>query len=238
MSHEDIAAESKSATAGTSGSDDLRVRWWASLWLWPGVVIGLASIAEALFGVIGAILVSGEALAVVALFAGVVIFDRRHRPTVGAAAVCVASLAVLAGLALLQKAHHLNGGSLATETSPPASPANWQWQTISQASAQQANFSGTELDGANLAGLQLSRKDFNGVQANGASFRGADLAYASFRGASLKDACLQGANLTGADLAGADLSGADVAGVTVSAQEMKMALVWPGQNSSPAAACQ
>ena len=122
MSHEDIAAESKSATAGTSGSDDLRVRWWASLWLWPGVVIGLASIAEALFGVIGAILVSGEALAVVALFAGVVIFDRRHRPTVGAAAVCVASLAVLAGLALLQKAHHLNGGSLATETSPLPRP--------------------------------------------------------------------------------------------------------------------
>lgn len=240
MSREDISTESQSFTSNESSVEEPAAGWWASLWLWPAVAIVLAGLAEALDGVVGVVLVCGEALAVAALFAGVLFFERRHRVTVGVVAACTASLVVLLGLALTQKTHRLGTASPRVAATVSSSPsfADWQWQRLSQKAAQRANFRGADLDSANLAGLHLVRKNFNGAQADGASFRGSDLAHASFRGASLEGACLEGADLTGADLTGANFAGADVAGVTVSPQAVKSALVWPSQHSSPAAACQ
>jgi hypothetical protein len=209
------------------------------------VAIGLAGVAGALFGALGALLVGGEALAALMVFAGTLALSRDRWPAIALGAAVAASLAVFVGLAWLKVPHHWDGHPRATATAstpgPRASwtpPANWPWQRVSQAMAQRANFSGADLNGATLAGLQLSHMNFDGVQANGASFRGSRLAYASFRGATLRDACLEGAVLTGADLTGADLTGADVAGVKVSRRAEKAALVWPRRDAKPAAACQ
>ena len=238
--------QSEQVTAGSSPSQR-PAAWWSSLWLWPAVALGLAGVAVALFGAPapGALLVGGEVLAPLMVFAGTLALSRDRWPTIALGAAVAASLAVFVGLAWLKVPHHGGGHPRATGTAgtpaPRASgatPANWQKQKVSQAMAQQADFRGADLNGANLAGLQLSYRNFDGVQANGASFRGSQLAHASFRGASLRDACLEGSNLTGADLAGADLTGADVAGVKVSRQVKRAALVWPRRRAKPAAACQ
>ena len=216
----------------------------ASLWLWPAAAIGLAGLAGALFGAVGALLVGGEALAVIVVSAGVLTLSRDRWLAISLAAALIGSLVVFVGLAWLRESPHKGGHPVATATpSAPAPrpsgkpPVNWQGRRVSQAMAQQANFRGADLDGANLAGLQLSHLNFDGALADAASFRGSQLAYASFRGASLRDACLEGAILTGADLAGADLTGADVAGVKVSRHAKKAALVWPGRHAKPPAAC-
>jgi Pentapeptide repeats (8 copies) len=237
--------ESEQATARASPPQQPAPAWWSSLWLWPAVAIALAGIAGALFGALGALLVGGEALAALVVFAGTLAFSRDRWPAIALGAAVAASLAVFVGLAWLKLPHHWGGPPRATATASAPAPraswtpsANWSWHRVSQAMAQHANFRGADLNGANLAGLQLSHKNFDGVQANGASFRGSQLAFASFRGASLRDACLEGAILTGADLAGADLTGADIAGVKVSRRAKKAALVWPRRHAKPAAACQ
>lgn len=236
---------STQATADSSPAQRPAAAWQSSLWLWPAVAIGLAGVAGALFGALGALLVGGEALAALMVFAGTLALSRDRWPTIALGAAVAASLAVFIGLAWLKVLHHWDGHPSATATaSAPApraswtAPANWPWQRVSQAMAQRANFRGADLNGATLAGLQLSHMNFDGMQANGASFRGSQLAYANLRGASLRDACLEGAVLTGADLAGTDLTGADVAGVKVSRRAEKAALVWPRRHAKPAAACQ
>lgn len=257
MSDTTDQTESEQVTADASPSQRPAPPWRSSLWLWPAVAIGVAGVAGALFGALGALLVGGEALAALVVFAGTLAFSRDRWPAIALGAAVAASLAVFVGLAWLKVPHHWRGhpGATATGSAPAARatpagratagpraswipPANWPFQRVSQAMAQRANFRGADLNGANLSGLQLSYKNFDGVQANGASFRGSTLVYANFRGASLRDACLEGVNLTGADLTGADLTGADVAGVTVSRHAKRSALVWPRRHAKPAAACQ
>jgi hypothetical protein len=217
----------------------------ASLWLWPAAAIGLAGLAGALFGAVGALLVGGVALAAIVVSAGILTLSRDRWLAISLAAALIGSFVVFTGLAWLRESHHKGSHPVATATpSAPAlrpsgkPPVDWQGRRVSQAMAQQANFRGANLDGANLAGLQLSHMNFDGALGDAASFRGSQLAYASFRGASLRDACLEGAILTGADLTGADLTGADVAGVKVSRHAKKAALVWPGRHTKPPAACQ
>jgi Pentapeptide repeats (8 copies) len=242
-----VAEQTKSGQGTTSSTTPQRPgpAWRSSLWLWPAVAIGLAGIAGALFGAVGALLVGGEALAALIVFAGILTLSSDGKLATALAAATVAALTVFVGLAWLKASHHsidlpwVRG--TASAPAPQASwtpPVNWQWQKVSQSMAQRANLRGADLNGATLAGLQLAYMDFDGVQANGASFRGSDLAFASFRGASLRDACLEGANLAGADIAGADFTGADVAGVKVSRHAKKTALVWPRKHARPAAACQ
>lgn len=213
-------------------------RWWSSLWLWPAVAISLTGIAGTLFGPIGVVL-GGEALAALAVAAGILFLSRDRWLTFGMAAALTVSLVVLAGSIWLHESHYKSSHprSAATVAGTPKPPVDWQWQRVSQAMANETNFQGADLDGANLNGLQLSHKNFDGAQADGASFRGSQLEYASLRGASLRGACLEGANLTGADLTGADFTDADVAGVKVSRQAKRAAMVWPGTHSASAAAC-
>jgi Pentapeptide repeats (8 copies) len=189
-----------------------------------------------LFGPAGVILAS-EAAAALGATAGILILSRDRWLTFGMTAALVALVLVLAGSIVLDESHRTRSPSAAAGVGTFNIPVNWEWQKISQPMARGANFRGADLNGANLSGLQLSYKDFHGAQANGASFRGSQLEYANLRGASLRGACLEGANLIGADLAGADFTGADVAGVAISSQAKKAALVWPGQHSTPAAAC-
>jgi Pentapeptide repeats (8 copies) len=233
---------------GESGQTDGRSRapqqaghaWLSSLWLWPAVAIALTGIAGALFGRTGAVLVGGLALATLVLTAGVLSLSPRHRLAIATATPLIAALAVFVGLALAPGLHRVgrHPAPIPPSTKPPGQRLDWQWRTVSQSMARQANFRGADLDNANLDGLQLSHKDFAGVQAEGASFRGSQLEDASLRGASFQGACLEGANLMGADLTGANFSGADVAGVTVLPKAKKAALVWPSLQASPAAACQ
>jgi hypothetical protein len=241
VSQVDQQTQSERVDAGTKPAP----AWRSSLWPWPFVAIGLAGVAGALFGALGALLVGGEALAALVVFAGTLAFSRDRWPAIALGAAVAAALAVFVGLAWLKASHYSialpRARATASAPAPSASwtpPVNWQWQKVSQSMAQRANFRGADLNGATLAGLQLAYQDFDGVQANGASFRGSDLAFASFRGASLRDACLEGANLAGADIAGADFTGADVAGVKVSRHAKKTALVWPRKHAKPAAACQ
>jgi hypothetical protein len=216
-----------------------------SLWFWPAAALGLAGAAGWVFGTTGALLVGGEALAALVMFAGILTLSSDRLLALSLAAALTAALTVFVGLAWQGKLHFHNGHAVPSATpSAPAPrpsgklPVNWQGRRVTQAMAQQANFRGANLDGANLAGLQLSHMNFAGAQADGASFRGSQLAHASFRGASLQDACLEGAILTGANLTGADLTGADVAGVRVSRHAKKAALVWPRRHAKPPAACQ
>lgn len=233
--------------SGESGQTDDRSRssqraghaWLSSLWLWPAAAIALTGIAGTLYGTAGALLVGGEALAVLVVAAGILTLSRDRGLAIGMAAL-VAVGVVFAGLAWAPALHRAsNHPSPATiRSAPPAQPLDWQWRTVSQDMAQRANFRGANLDNANLDGLQLRHRNFDGVQADGANFRGSQLEDASLRGASLQGACLEGANLMGADLTGANFSGADVAGVTVLPKAKKAALVWPSTRASPAAACQ
>jgi hypothetical protein len=242
----DEQTESGQVPGGTQARQRSAPAWRpASLWLWPAAAIGLAGLAGALFGAVGALLVGGEALAAIVVSAGILTLSRDRWLAISLAAALIGSLVVFVGLAWLKEPHHKGSHPAATATpSAPAPrpsgkpPVNWQGRMVSQAMAQQANFRGANLDGAKLAGLQLSHMNFDGALADAASFRGSQLAYASFRGASLRDACLEGAILTGADLAGADLTGADVAGVKVSRHAKKAALIWPGRHAKPPAACQ
>lgn len=213
-------------------------RWWSSLWLWPAVAIGLAGIAGTLFGPIGAI-VGGEALAVLVVSAGILFLSRDRWLTFGLAAVLTFSLVALGGSIWLHDSRDKSGHPRAAATVIGAlkPPVHWQWRSISQGMASEANFRGADLDYANLSGLQLSHKNLDGAQADGASFSGSQLEYASLRGASLRGACLEGADLSGADLTGADFTGADVAGVTVSRRAKRSALAWPGRHSTSASAC-
>jgi hypothetical protein len=233
---------------GESGQTDGRSQaspradraWLSSLWLWPAVAIALTGMAGALFGRTAAVLVGALALATLVLTAGILSLSPHRRLALATATPLIAALAVFAGLVLAPRLHRAgkHPASIAPSTKPPAQRLDWQWRTISQSMARQANFRGADLDNANLDGLQLSHKDFAGVQAEGASFRGSQLEDASLRGASLQGACLEGANLVGADLTGANFSGADVAGVSVLPKAKKAALVWPSPQASPAAACQ
>lgn len=233
---------------GESGQTDGRSQaprradraWLSSLWLWPAVAIALTGMAGALFGRTAAVLVGGLALATLVLTAGVLSLSRDRRLAIATATPLIAALAVFAGLALAPGLHRpgKHTAPIAPSTKPPGQRLDWQWRTVSQSMAQQANFRGADLDNADLDGLQLSHKNFDGVQAEGASFRGSQLDDTSLRGASLQGACLEGANLTGADLTGANFSGADVAGVTVLPKAKKAALVWPSPQASPVAACQ
>lgn len=250
-------AKSEPVAEDTPASKRPALPWRpASLWFWPAAVLGLTGAAAAWFGADGALLVGGVGLAALVFFAGILTFERDQWLAISLTAALMASLAVFVGVFWLKESHHKGGKAAATATITPTPratatggatarpqatwtpPANWPFQRVSQAMAQQANFRGADLNGANLAGLQLSHMNFNGVQANGASFRGSRLAHSSFRGASLRDACLEGVNLRGANLTGADLTGADVAGVTVSRQQKRSALVWPRRRARPSAACQ
>jgi hypothetical protein len=212
--------------------------WWSSLWLWPAVAIGLAGLASTLFGPIGAIL-GGEAVAALAVTAGILLLSRDRWLTLGLAAALTISLIAVAGSVWRHESHHTSSGRTpaAPATGASTPPVDWQWRTISQAMADKANLRGADLEGANMSGLQLSHKVFAGAQADGAAFRGSQLKDANFQGASLRGACLQGADLTGANLAGADFTGADVAGVTVSREAKRAALVWPRRHSKSPAVC-
>jgi hypothetical protein len=234
----DKNGESGQTDNGSRSSQGPRHTWSSSLWLWPAAAIALAGIAGWLFGTTGALLVGGEALAVLVVTASILTVSRNRGSAIGIAAL-VAVGAVFAGLAWAPALHHASKSSspATTRSATLGRPLDWQWRTISQHMAQGANFRGADLDNANLDGLQLRHRNFDGVQADGANFRGSQLEDASFRGASLKGACLQGANLMGADLTGANFTGADVAGVTVSAKAKKAALVWPSPQAGPVAAC-
>lgn len=205
-------------------------RLQSSLWLWPGLGIGVACVAGTLFGSFGVIL-SAEAFTGLCIAAGILSVSGDRWLTFGRAAALTASLAAIALTVFLHKS---------AEASPDAAnrPADWHSQMVSQSMLSGADLRGADLDGANLDGLQLSHDNLDGARADGASFRGTQLAYASLRGASLRNACLAGANLTGADLAGADFTGADVAGVQVSPQATKTALAWPAVQAAVQNACQ
>jgi Pentapeptide repeats (8 copies) len=238
VSEPDNHAESGQSVANSVRPRGLGRRWWSAVWLWPAVAIAGAGIAGTLFGPIGAAL-TGEALAVFVVAAGILILSDERWLTFALAAALTASLVAFAASIRLYEVRHKSSRPAPAATRPGAQPepVEWPGRTISQVMVGEADLRGADLDGANLDGLQLSRKNLGGAQANGASFRGSELEYANLRGASLAGACLQGANLTGADLAGADFTGADVAGVTVSAQAKKTALAWPGKQATPTAAC-
>ncbi len=207
------------------------------MWLWPALAIAIAGIAGTLFGPIGAIL-SGEAVAALAVTAGILFLSHDRWLTFGLAALLTASVVAFAASIRLHESQQKSSRPTPTPTAQAQSaPVDWSWRKITQAMVGGADLRGADLDGADLDGLRLSYKDLDGVQADGASFRGSQLEHASLRGASLRGACLQGANLTGTDIAGADFTGANVAGVTVAAQARKTALSWPGRNSTSAAAC-
>jgi len=212
--------------------------WWSSVWLWPALAIGLAGLASTLFGPIGAIL-AGEAVAALAVTAGILLLSRDRWLTFGLAAALTISLVAVASSVWQHESHQKGSRRASTAPARGAStpPVDWRWRTISQAMADKANFRGADLEGANMSGLQLSHKVFAGAQADGASFRGSQLTDANFQGTSLRGACLQGANLTGANLSGADFTSADVAGVTVSRQAKRAALVWPCRHCKPPAVC-
>lgn len=223
---------------GADSTEESRSRWRPSLWLWPVPAIGLATIAGTLYGPTGAI-VTGEALAALALTSGILLFSRDRWLTFGLAVVLVVSLTALAGSIWLSQSDRKGGPRTAASipAASPQTPVDWQWRRITQAMVDAADLRGADLNGANLDGLQLPHKKLDGVQANGASFRGSQMQHVSLRGASLRGACLEGANLTGADLTGADFTGANVAGVTVSRHAEKAALAWPGAHSVPSVAC-
>jgi Pentapeptide repeats (8 copies) len=234
----DRQAESGQAIGDSPAPPRPPPRWWSSIWFWPGAAIGLAGIAGTLFGSIGVIL-GGEALAALAVAAGILFFSRDRWLTLGLAVALAACLVIFGGSIRWHELHNKSSHRVlaAAATGAPQMSADWPRQRISQTIANRANFRGADLDGADLDGLHLSRKNLDGVQADGASFRGSQLEYASLRGASLRGACLEGANLTGADLTGADFTGADVAGVTVSRQAKRAALVWPSAHATPTAIC-
>jgi hypothetical protein len=236
----DKNGESAQTDDGASSSQQLGSTWSPSLWLWPAVAITLTAIAAALFGRTGAVLVGSLALVTLVLTAGILTLSRDRRLAIATATPLIAALAVFAGLTLAPRLHlpGIRPEPIARSAGTLAQPLDWQWRTVSQSMARQADFRGANLDNANLAGLQLSHKNFDGAQAEGASFRGSELEDASLRGASMQGACLEGANLTGADLTGANFSGADVAGVTVLPKAKKATLAWPSTQASPAAACQ
>lgn len=239
MPDTDKNGESGQADDGLGSSQQPGHAWLSSLWLWPAAAIALTGIAGTLFGRTGALLVGGEALATLALAAGILAVSRDRGLAIGMAAL-VGLGAVFAGLAWAPAFHHpvSRTAPIATSSGPSAQTLDWQWRTITQGMARRANFRGADLDNANLDGLQLAHKNFAGAEANGASFRGSELEDANLRGASLQGACLVGANLTGADLTGADFSGADVAGVTVLPKAKKAALSWSSARASTASACQ
>lgn len=215
-------------------------RWGSSLWFWPLLAIGIASIAGAFFGSFGVIL-SAEAFAGLGVVAGILFVSRDRWLTFCLAAALIASFAAIAASILLHESRGTGDGNAShiRPSKPGAAnqPVDWQWQVISQTMASGADFRGADLDNANLNGLQLSHVNLDGLQADGASLRGTQLEYASLRGASLRGACLAGANLTGADLTGADFTGADVVGIQVSSQATRMTLAWPGTSSGSLNAC-
>jgi hypothetical protein len=238
VSDTDNQAESGHAAVDSRPGRGPRWTWWLSPWLWPAVAIALVGVAGALHGPIGALL-GGEAVAVLAVAAGILLLSRDRWLTFGMAALLTASLVIFGGSVRLYESHRKasRSASVSVVVGTSRSPVDWQWRKVSQAMVRGADFRGADLDGADLDGLQLSYMNLDGVEADGASFRGTQLDHASLRGASLRGACLEGANLAGADLAGADFTDADVAGVTVSPQAQKAALVWPDAHSAPTAAC-
>ena len=150
MPDRDNQPESGRTTASRPPQPSVR-SWWSSLWLWPAVAIGLAGLASTLFGPIGAIL-GGEVVAAIAVTAGILFLSHDRWLTFGLAAVLTVSVVAVAG-SVWHESHHKNSSP------PPATPAmgalrppvDWQWRTISQAMADEANLRGADLEGANMA---------------------------------------------------------------------------------------
>ena len=118
----DERTESEQVPVGMRAQQRSAPAWRpASLWLWPAAAIGLAGLAGALFGAVGALLVGGEALAVIVVSAGVLTLSRDRWLAISLAAALIGSLVVFVGLAWLRESPHKGGHQVATAT--PSAPA-------------------------------------------------------------------------------------------------------------------
>lgn len=227
-----LGDESAEAARSKRGSGPPR---WSSLWAWPAAVIALVALAGATFGPYAALLVAGEAIAIL-VFAAVA-GTSGNRWIAAGVVVLIASVVTFIGLEQLDPTRllaQLRGAVAAdTHTGPRNDIVDLRGRDITQSHANEIDFRRAQLTGATFDGLDLRGRDLDGVDASGASFRGTDLAGASLRGTILRGACLRGARLRGADLTGADLTEADVSGADVSAAVTKTAAVWPHGRAAP-----
>jgi len=82
--------------------------WLSSLWLWPAAAIGLAGAAGTFLGTGGAVLVGGEALAILVIATCLLLLRRDGWLAIVIAAALTISLIVFAGFLWLRYSHSKN----------------------------------------------------------------------------------------------------------------------------------
>lgn len=176
------------------------------VWLGPAVAIVLVAVTGQLFGILGAVLATGAACAILFFSAAEAsdAFSRRQ-------AVVLTLVALLLVMAIFAWQ-----GALSWSAGLSWAPGDQTDRRGSRISpADTGKLRGALLAGADLKGLDLRRQSLAGASAPGATFENADLTDASLRGADLRGADLRGACLVRADLTGADLVGARVEGAQI-----------------------
>jgi hypothetical protein len=167
-----------------------------------------------LFGWLGAVVATGQAIASLLFVAGDTLLDLRRHTWLAVSAVTAGAAVVLV---LLWQAHALgfvrSGSSGQTRT-----PTTLTGRAITQAMLKGLNLRGAMLSGTKLDHLSLTSQSLNGAVAPGSSFVGSDLQGVpmrggEFSGADFTGACLRDADLAGAELNGAKITGADITGI-------------------------
>lgn len=198
------------------------------------MAISVVAVAGQLFGLLGAVVAAGSAVAGLLLVISDLTPQVRYRRVAVMLAVLVAAGAVSVW-AWRSDVPWVRGGTLTTWSGPVAADG----QRVRQETVAVTDFRGARLAGADLAGLDLREATLDGAVARGASFARADLSGVSLRGADLRGADLADACLAGADLAGAQLAGADVSGatITLSAQNLAQVVGTPARPGVRAEGC-
>jgi hypothetical protein len=184
------------------------------LWPWPAIAVAIIALAGYLFGWLGAVVATGQAVASLLFVAGDTLLDLRKRTWLAVSAVTVGAIVVLILLWQVRELGLARGGN----ADQIGTPTHLTGRTITQVMLKNLNLRGAVLSGTRLDHLSLIGQSLNGVMAPGSSFIGSDLQGdpmrgGEFPGADFTRACLRGADLAGAELNGANITGADIAGI-------------------------
>jgi hypothetical protein len=203
------------------------------LWPWPAVAVAVVALAGTLFGLLGAVVVTGQAVASLMFVAGDTLLDLKRRTWLAVSAVVVGAAVVVV---LLWQAHAL--GFLRSRSSgQTGGSADLVGRTVTQTMLKGLNLRGATLSGTKLDHLSLTGKSLDGAIAPGSSFIGSDLRKVPMRGAELPgadftEACLRYADPAGAELNGANITGADITGINLPPSVRKTLV---GKPASPGA---
>ena len=194
---ENTTAQTGVSTGADAGESELKNslrpkpdKGWirASLWPWPAIAIAVIALAGYVFGWLGAVVATGQAVASLLFVAGDTLLTLRKRAWLAISAV-VAGAAVV--LVLLWQTHAL-GFVRSSNPVQTAGSTDLTGRTVTQAMLKSLNLRGALLSGTRLDHLSLTGQSLNGAVAPGSSFIGSDLRRVPMRGAELSGAISPG----------------------------------------------